>query len=331
MDVEQGWYYADADGSPIGPHPRRMLVMLRASGTILPETLVWTEGMDDWAAYTASELEPSSWPETAPPLPDQSDASPLHVPITSDSAIQRQVDGDIPASDPDDQLERLTPMAWRERRKSRTHGGLGDWRSLTLPSGKRPPDSAVDDDGWQSTKPAPWRRYFARMLDTVIFGFLFSTVMAASMGALDPPLFEKFYGRNGLFQNTILATLFVLISAMPFEALAIGLTGTSIGKWIFGVRITHKSGHPIGLTRAFGRELGAWFYGLGIGVPLVSLIALFLSYQRLKDDGAARWDAGRPWIVTYRPSGVLQWTLSTSGFVCWFCLLVGFTILGARS
>lgn len=169
------------------------------------------------------------------------------------------------------------------------------------------------------------------MLDTMIFGVVISAVMGMSIGVLDPVLFEKLYGRHGLFQNTFVATIFVLISAMPLEALVIGLTGTSIGKWIFGVRITGVSGRPVGLARAFGREVSAWFYGLGLGVPLVSLATLIASYRRLKDDGATRWDQGQPWVVTYRPSGALQWVLSASGLMCWFVLLIGLSVLGARS
>lgn len=332
MDVEKAWYYADADGSPTGPHPRRTLETLRASGTISPETLVWTEGMGDWATYAASGIEPPSSPATPPPLRPRSNASSLAAPDAAESPAEHQPDAGIRSPYPDarDQVEPLTPSAWRDRREALAHGGPGAWDGLALESGRRPPELAVEDDGWQSTKPAPWRRYFARILDTMIFGFLSSAVMAASMGVLDPALFEKFYGRNGLFQNAVLATLFVLIVAMPFEALVIGLTGTSIGKWIFGVRITRKSGRPIGFARSLGREVGVWFYGFGLGVPVVSLITLIVSYLRLKDQGVARWDAGRPWLVTYRPSGTLQWILSVSGFLCWIGLLVGFSILGAR-
>ena len=297
MDVEQAWYYTDADGSVVGPHPRRTLEALRASEAISPETLVWTEGMDDWAAYHASGLQPES--RTPPP-------------------------------DPDNQPEPLTPSAWRQHRETLEPSGYGVESGRTFRPSNLPPEPAVDDDGWQSTKPAPWRRYFARMLDTMIFGFLFSALVAMSLAALDPGLFDKFYGRNGLLHNGLLATLIVLIFAMPFEALVIGLTGTSIGKWIFGVRITQASGRSIGLARAFGREVGVWFFGLGIGVPLVSLFTLIFSYIRLKDDGVARWDRERPWLVTYRPSGALQWVLSISGFLLWLVLAVVFSMLGAR-
>lgn len=328
MEVEQAWYYADADGSAVGPHPRQTLETLRASGTISPETLVWTEGMDDWAAYHASGLQPSPSPSPSLRAEPNERAPEIPSPATGSTSLQSQ--SGTPPSDPDNQREALTPSAWRQRKEALTPRGYGVESGGVFRPSDLPPESVVDDDGWQSTKPAPWRRYFARMLDTMIFGFLFSVLLAASLAALDPRLFDKFYGRNGLLHNGLLATLIVLIFAMPFEALVIGLTGTSIGKWIFGVRITQASGRSIGLARAFGREVGVWFYGLGIGVPLVSLFTLIFSFIRLKDDGVARWDRERPWLVTYRPSGTLQWVLSISGFLLWLVLAVFFSVLGAR-
>src|SRR5690348_1161253 len=103
MDGERAWYYADANGSPFGPHQRETLEGLRASGTILPGTLVWTEGMDDWAPYSDSPLQPKSAQHTAPPLPAQANASPLDMPTTADCPTEQQAGSHLPSSGPNNQ------------------------------------------------------------------------------------------------------------------------------------------------------------------------------------------------------------------------------------
>src|SRR5207248_2430715 len=47
------WYYVDGDSKEIGPVSREHLVELWQSGTILPTTLVWKEGMNDWAELSS--------------------------------------------------------------------------------------------------------------------------------------------------------------------------------------------------------------------------------------------------------------------------------------
>jgi len=42
------WYYANPDGQPQGPLPPTDLHALYAAGRLLPGTLVWRDGMDEW-------------------------------------------------------------------------------------------------------------------------------------------------------------------------------------------------------------------------------------------------------------------------------------------
>jgi len=63
------WYYAQ-DGQRQGPISREQLDELAASGQLMADDLVWTEGMDQWK--TAAQVEgllPAAPPEPTPPLP----------------------------------------------------------------------------------------------------------------------------------------------------------------------------------------------------------------------------------------------------------------------
>ena len=65
------WYYADG-GEQKGPVSDEEIANLIASGTVRADTLVWREGMENWAAAKASlpgALVPQSWVDALPPMP----------------------------------------------------------------------------------------------------------------------------------------------------------------------------------------------------------------------------------------------------------------------
>jgi hypothetical protein len=142
----------------------------------------------------------------------------------------------------------------------------------------------------------PWLRYFARMIDIVVSGmamlFLIDVVLAVVNQDMSKA-FTEFLGQSG-------AGLIVPVLAMFPNALMIGFTGATIGKWLFGIRVTRVDGQPIGVGNALRREALVWFRGLGIGFPLVSLFTLIRAYSRLKDEGRTTWDRDMSLSVQYR-------------------------------
>ena len=53
------WYYADGD-KQVGPVSEEELIQLVTAGKIASETLVWHEGMGDWAAYGSLSEQPAA-------------------------------------------------------------------------------------------------------------------------------------------------------------------------------------------------------------------------------------------------------------------------------
>jgi hypothetical protein len=76
---------------------------------------------------------------------------------------------------------------------------------------------------------------------------------------------------------------------------------------------------PIGLARAFQREARVFVSGLGLGLPLVSLLTLISSYQTLKREKAANWDRRLTLRVVHRRRGPAQ----NIGFIIATALLIG--------
>jgi hypothetical protein len=172
---------------------------------------------------------------------------------------------------------------------------------------------------WVDESPHPWRRYVARMLDNVIWGALLLFIAVFVVSFLDPELgFEIgtwFEGRGGQIGGTVLLHLFAILP----NALLVGLTGGNLGKWLCGICVLDETDRPIGLLRAVGREVRVFVVGLGLALPIISLITMILSHQTLKRDGATRWDKAMDLRIVHRKKGAAQYI----GFAVAIILLVG--------
>jgi uncharacterized RDD family membrane protein YckC len=285
--MQQPWYVG-VDGTPRGPYEREAVTRLCADGTFDTDALVWSEGMPGWVSLTEAGLAPVlSPPEPLPPLlpPPLPPSLPARVPARS--AFDWPLPGDILA-DPRD----------------------------------RPPSVSVDDDGWQSLDPLPWSRYFGRTIDTLLIGLALWAIIGILIESIDPPLFHRLDAVGGLFHNKLVTSILTFSLVIPLQALLIGLTGSTPGKWVFGVRITRRDGRPIGIVKALRRELDVFARGLGLGVPLVGFITQIASYKTLVRERESAWDAGRPWVVTYRSQGSMQITLFAFGLLIWAATIV---------
>lgn len=168
---------------------------------------------------------------------------------------------------------------------------------------------------WHTTPVHPWRRYFARILDVMVFGTMTFSIIGMVFYVMAPStaddLFSSLEEPGGQIFDMILTT-FV---ATFFSAAFIGFIGTSIGKWIFGIKVTDQSGKPIGFKKAWDRELKVWFRGLGMGIPLVVLFTTISAYQKLRKNGATSWDEEMGLKVSYKNNSFLQILMSVIGFI----------------
>ena len=193
------------------------------------------------------------------------------------------------------------------------------------------PVGGVGKRGWTDVAPHPWRRYFARTLDSIVVGGVTWFLIGAVFGTLDPldarTFFALFDGPAGTFLDAMATTIVVI----PGNALLIGLTGLSIGKWVFGVRVLRKDGRPIGLWRALFRELRVLAMGMGFGIPLVSLITLIGSYSSLQDTRSTAWDRQQGNLVLHRPAGFFQGLLVFLGIIVVVTITVALRVMAIRN
>lgn len=158
----------------------------------------------------------------------------------------------------------------------------------------------------------PWRRYFARTFDNLVIGSLIWVCLGALSLLFPPEPTDRFFAFFEHPVGRLFDGMLTLVLMIPASALLIGLTGSSPGKWIFGVRVTDASGRPIGLGRAIVREATVWLRGLGAGIPIVALFALWSSKEDLESKGRTAWD-GADVVVTHRKDDLLQRVLTFAG------------------
>jgi len=127
-----------------------------------------------------------------------------------------------------------------------------------------------------------WRRFFAKILDVeiaMLAGLLAVIVISPESKS---SFAAAFFG----------ATLVVWIL---FE---VPMKGKSLGRYLFGVQLVpanDKGEQP----DYFVRFLKLSFFGMALGLPIVSMIASSLAYKRLRETGTSKWDEGH-FSVTYR-------------------------------
>ena len=173
---------------------------------------------------------------------------------------------------------------------------------------------AVTATGWRTQPTTPWRRYAARILDIGFNGalgyFVIGIVFYAIAPATADQVFTLLEDQDGLLVDVFLTAILASI----ISGCLIGVTGMTLGKLIFGVKVTRPDGSIPGLGAGLARDISVLVRGMGFGIPIIVLITMLVSYQRLKNSGSTSWDEGK-YVVWHRSSGSGQYVLNVIGIV----------------
>lgn len=121
----------------------------------------------------------------------------------------------------------------------------------------------------------PWRRFFARWLDYLLWGSI-----------VDWLLFVLFRLRPlpGDFVNHLIG-IASLASFIPVEAFLLSRFGTTPCKFALGIRVESIQGGKLSYSEALYRSLRVFTYGAGCGIHIVQLIAYLYHYLQLTGRG----------------------------------------------
>lgn len=183
--------------------------------------------------------------------------------------------------------------------------------------------------GWLSSPPTPWRRYAARMLDMTVFGYVAFSVIAFVYYSVAPysadQFFSIFNGPGGTIIDLVLTTLLGCV----LSGAVVGLSGSSLGKLLFGIMVVDRDGNKIGAVKGMQRDLSVYLRGLGLGIPLVSAITIWMAYSKLKETGSTSWDTDNDYIVWHRPSGPGQYLLNVIGILLFFVVTAAVRVISS--
>lgn len=203
----------------------------------------------------------------------------------------------------------ISDQIGEERGENTIHGDSHeDVIALSGVSSERSNNKSI----WKNDVPTPWRRYAARLLDTSFNGGIAFVFLGIVLYAIAPAFADDFFAlfetEGGVFLDLIATSFVASLIGGPL----IGVTGFSLGKLIFGVKVTNIRGEKIGLVGGLKRDLSVFVNGLGLAIPLVSLITMYACYSKLTSNKDLSWDQGQH-IVWYRPSGAGQYILNVVG------------------
>lgn len=104
----------------------------------------------------------------------------------------------------------------------------------------------------------------------------------------NPHAFFKSEG-EGLVFFYFVAFLFPL-AILPFVEGFLVSSFNTPGKALLGIKVRRVDGSRLTYEEGFNRALRVVLYGLGLGLPIISLVTGLFSYRRLTKEGVTTWD-----------------------------------------
>ncbi|CAH9016122.1 RDD family protein [Candidatus Nitrosacidococcus sp. I8] len=160
----------------------------------------------------------------------------------------------------------------------------------------------------QNQQSYPWRRYFARSIDIILVSAVLSY------------FFKDFglenYSSEGIFLilfYTLIGTLLLLI---VYEALFLNKVGTTLGKWLFGIKVQHSNGENLSFLVGIKRSLLANIMGSGLYI-----FSQFHYYIQLKKTNTTPWDRATNASIQY------QWSLWRATIAYSSLILINITLV----
>lgn len=132
-----------------------------------------------------------------------------------------------------------------------------------------------------------WLRFWARMFDYFLFGFVF-LILASRI-----PNFE---------QSPTIYFFVQLIFLISSEAMFIAKTGTTPGKKFLGIHVVGKQVRSLTFKTAWYRTFWAYVKGIWLGLPVVMFVPAWFSKRRFMRDGTTIWDEAAQTEVILSPS-----------------------------
>lgn len=144
-----------------------------------------------------------------------------------------------------------------------------------------------------SSKVRPFIRFFARNIDYAIFSIIIAVIWRAFL--------SKPISIGDIAFNLLILFLWVFI-----EPICLSILGTTFGKSLLKVKIRTVEGKKLPFFNALKRSGLVWLRALGVGIPIISLFAMFVAGKKLIHNGISSWDKDCNSIVIHQKIGIIR-------------------------
>jgi uncharacterized RDD family membrane protein YckC len=134
----------------------------------------------------------------------------------------------------------------------------------------------------------PWIRFWARNFDYIVAWFIVPLIGYITIPRIMPKLDKIFFPFLIVFIWTFL------------ESHLLNYWGYTPGKKLLGISVRDRNGNRLSYEKALNRSFKVYWRGMGIGFPIISFVTMFISYNKLIDNGITSWDKENDIIVTHQ-------------------------------
>ena len=184
-----------------------------------------------------------------------------------------------------------------------------------------------------SNGPYPWRRYWARWVDLALYTCAFEVAFAIPQAIAELLLqtrlesdiiFKTFWNLGWI----LVVGLAAWISYWFVEALLISSLGTTLGKWLFGIRIVNSDHTKLSYKQALKRSFRVYWRGLALHLRFMDLYTQYRAYWDLSKNGITSWDRDGGILVIHKEIGsfrlIATLLLVVPPLVCYFLMILSF-------
>ena len=170
----------------------------------------------------------------------------------------------------------------------------------------------MDNFNEKSLKAQAWKRFWARMFDLFLFGFVFMVITIHLRILQTHPIYYF-----------IAQTLFTI----TLEAIFIWQNSTTPGKKFLGMYVVSSDNRKLTLAETWYRTFWVYVKGIWLGIPVMMFVPAWFSRNAFVKNGITIWDlAARTEIVEY-PSSLFRKVIFGFIFILLMFLIGNYTLL----
>ncbi|MDE3056116.1 MAG: RDD family protein [Verrucomicrobiota bacterium] len=135
--------------------------------------------------------------------------------------------------------------------------------------------------------PGPWLRFLARAFDYALFLLFLSS-------------FHLFFPK---FVIKPMRLPWEFVAWVPIEAILLACWGKTVGKWFLKIGVRQGRRERPSLLSACRRSISVWFRGVGMMIPLLNGLCMFIAFVAWQRTKTTSWDRDEGITLFSQPIG----------------------------